>query len=240
MTLIENKKGSISKKILVVCYIYASLLTSLIWIANTQNPQNFAIITMAVGLFFLWGIVTAGVMYKAKDEIKKFFRNKQLSPFIIVTFGGILLALLEEAFSTLMTNTAPLFGFSPYEVYITASPNYIEVVTRHSVIVFIPWFIAWGFILSKYSIHPNDVMVLFGITGILAESLTFGLQNLLQFGFWIIIYGLMIYLPAYCVYDPENQGNRVFFHTRYYPLLIILPFLALVIWAIFFLIILSL
>ena len=135
-----------------------------------------------------------------------------------------------------MTNLAHLFGISPYEVFITASPNYIEVVTKHSVIVFIPWFIAWGFILRKYTIHPNDVMVLFGITGVLAESLSFGLQNLLQFGFWIIIYGLMIYLPAFLVYNPENSN---FFKRKYYPLLIIVPFLALVLWAILFIFILS-
>jgi hypothetical protein len=48
-----------------------------------------------------------------------------------------LLALAEEAVTTTMTNLAPLFGVKMGEVAITASANYIEVVTQHSVIVFV-------------------------------------------------------------------------------------------------------
>ena len=167
-------------------------------------------------------------MNKIRNPVKSFFQTKSYPTFIVVSLGGILLALVEEAFATLMTNMAPLFGYSTSEVFITASPNYIEVVTRHSVIVFIPWLIAWAIILHKWSIHPNIVFILFGITGLFAESLTFGLQNLLQFGFWIIIYGLMIYLPSFIVYDPDKLEPV---KKRYCPLLIIIPFFALIIWA---------
>ena len=223
--------GLLSKKFIILCYIYALTLTSFIWFLNAENSKGFAIISLAIGLFFLWGICSAFIMSKIKDPLKYFFQSRSYPIFIVVSLGGILLALVEEAFTTLMTNMAPLFGFSTSEVFITASSNYIEVVTKHSVIVFIPWFIAWGIILHKWSVHPNLVFILFGTTGLFAESLSFGLQNLLQFGFWIIIYGLMIYLPSFIVYDPKKLEPL---KKKYFPLLIIVPFFALIIWAVLF------
>lgn len=222
--------GSKAEKLIKISYGFGIILTTFFWVLNFENPLGFAIISMAVGLFILWGICSAFIMYRSKYLVKSFFQSRNLSTFVIVTVGGILLALIEEAFATLMTNTAPLFGFTTKEAFITYSGDYIEVVTQHSVIVFIPWFIAWGIILSKYDIHPNTVMVLFGITGIFAESLSFGLQNIFQFGFWIVIYGLMIYLPAFIVFEP---GSRKTLRLRYYPLLIIIPFFMLVLWSIF-------
>ena len=223
-----NTSGFLSNRFIKICYVYAIFLTILIWLLNSENPKGFAIISLAIGLFFLWGVCCGFVMYKLKLPFKRYYETHEISPFVVVSIGGIFLALVEEAIATLMTNMAPLFGFSTDEVFITASSNYIEVVTRHSVIVFVPWFIAWAFILQKYSIRPNLVLILFGITGLLAESLTFGLQNLLQFGFWIIIYGLMIYLPAFVVYNPE-KGIKI--KQKLYPLLVVIPFLALLVWA---------
>lgn len=225
---ISDSEGRLSKRIIQVSYVYAILLTSFVWLLNSGNPKGFAIISLAVGLFFLWGICCSFGMFKLRDRIKLFYEKREYSIILVVSFGGILLALVEEAIATLMTNLAPFFGFSTSEVFITASPNYIEVVTRHSVIVFVPWIIVWGFILARYSIHPNDVFILFGITGLLAESFTFGFQDLIQFGFWIVIYGLMIYVPAYIVYSPKSRKGIM---KRYYPLLIILPFVALLVWA---------
>lgn len=225
----DHTDGHLSKRLIQLSYVYAIILTSLVWLLNSQNPKGFAIISMGIGLFFLWGICSAFIMYKRKDDIKRMFNERQYSTFYIVTLGGILLALIEEAFATFMTNLAPLFGFSTSEVFITASANYIEVVTRHSVIVFVPWFVAWGLILKKYSVHPNIVFLLFGITGIFAEALSFGLQNIYAFGFWIVIYGLMIYLPAYVVYNPDLK-QRI--NPLYYPFLIVIPFLMMVLWTI--------
>ena len=167
-------------------------------------------------------------MYKSKTRIKEYFETKNYSTFVLVTLGGIFLALLEEAFATFMTNLAPFFGFPTNEVFITASANYIEVVTQHSVIVFIPWFIAWDFILRKYTIHPNIVIILFGITGLFAEVLVFGSEHVTEIGFWIIIYGLMIYLPAHIVYNPKSKTKL---NNWFYPFLIIIPFVFLVLWS---------
>ncbi len=70
------------------------------------------------------------------------------------------------------------------------------MVAFHSVIVFLPMFLVWAFLLTKYSFQPNSVLLLYGLTGVFAETGTFGLQNLIVGGLWILVYGLMIYLPA--------------------------------------------
>lgn len=131
-----------------------------------------------------------------------------------------ILALIEEVITTTMTNLAPLFGVKMGEAYITASTNYFEVVLLHSVIVFIPMFIVWAWMLSRYDFSPIAVFVLFGITGNFAEMGP-NLDNLFA-GFWIFVYGLMVYLPAYTVpADREVRKPRIW----HYIMAIFLPFI---------------
>jgi hypothetical protein len=59
------------------------------------------------------------------------------------------MALLEEVITTTMTNLAPVFGTTPEEAHITASTNYFKVVCFHSVVVFVPMFIAWAWMLNR-------------------------------------------------------------------------------------------
>jgi hypothetical protein len=141
-----------------------------------------------------------------------------------IAFATVL-ALAEEAVTTGMTNLAPLFGVKLGEVAITASADYIEVVTRHSVIIFIPMFIAWAWLLSRYKFSPGSVFILWGLTGTLAETISFGLQNLLDAGFWVFVYGLMVYLPAYTI--PEDRGASAP-KAYHYPLAVLAPIFLLV------------
>ena len=62
--------------------------------------------------------------------------------------------LLEEVITTTMTNMAPVFGTTPEEAHITASTNYFVVVCFHSVVVFVPMFIAWALMLSWWKFTP--------------------------------------------------------------------------------------
>jgi hypothetical protein len=128
---------------------------------------------------------------------------------------------LEEAITTTMTNLAPLFGVPVGSAFITASTNYLDVVMLHSVVVFIPMFVAWQWLLGRWRFTPFQVFVLFGITGTLAEC-TFGFEHLREFGMWIFVYGLMVWLPAYCV--PADRPARP---PRWwlFPLAVIIPFL---------------
>lgn len=83
--------------------------------------------------------------------------------------------MIEEAVTVGMTNTAsPIWGVSPTEAHITASTDYWVVILQHSIIVFISLFITWGLVLKRYNFHPVWVYVLFGLTGSVAEILTFG------------------------------------------------------------------
>lgn len=53
-----------------------------------------------------------------------------------------IMALLEEVITTTMTNLAPVFGMTPEEAHIATSTNDLKVVCFHSVVVFVPMFIA--------------------------------------------------------------------------------------------------
>ncbi len=106
-----------------------------------------------------------------------------------------------------MTNLAPLWGVPVERAHVTASANYLEVVLLHSVVVFVPMFAVWAWLLGRYRFHPATVFLLFGITGLLAETLSFGLANPLLAGFWIYVYGLMVYLPA-CAFPPGPNRRR--------------------------------
>ncbi len=192
----------------------------------SRDKKSIAIIGMGLGLILIWGLLGGLVALKIREPLRIKMLNHPNHPRVKFFLFALFMACLEEVVSTLMTNTAPLYGFSPYDVYITASPNYFEVILLHSVIVFWPAYIVWAFALNKYEFHPNWVLILYGLTGLVAEGMTFGWgNNLLMFAYWGIIYGLMVYLPAYTVPFKENRKKPGFFMSI---AMIILPLLVLV------------
>jgi hypothetical protein len=80
-------------------------------------------------------------------------------------------------------------------------------------------FIAWALMLSWWKFTPLKVMLLFGITGSIAEA-SIQPSNLIG-GFWIFVYGLMVYLPACTI--PEDRPAKT---PRWwcYPLAVVFPF----------------
>jgi hypothetical protein len=198
------------------------LSTSLITLANWQKPRTRAVLGMASGLVLLWVVIGGGFMYRFRDSIRARVMKVPLDwrmKFILFATG---LALIEEAITTIMTNCAPLFGVKMGQAYITASGNYLDVVALHSVVVIAPMFVGWAVILWRYEFSPFAVFILFGLTGTVAEMIFGGPQHALEFAFWTFVYGLMIYLPAYCV--PPDRGARP---PRWwmYPLAVVVPFL---------------
>jgi hypothetical protein len=131
-----------------------------------------------------------------------------------------LLALTEELVTTSMTNAAPIFGVPVGAAYITASANYFDVVLFHSVIVFVPMFVGWTFLLSRYRFNPDSVLLLFGLTGVVVETMYGGAQAILEFGLWVFVYGLMVYLPAYAFQDSWGAGQPRRWH---YGAAVVLP-----------------
>jgi hypothetical protein len=60
--------------------------------------------------------------------------------------------------------------------------------------------------------QPNTVLLLYGLTGVLGASGTFGLQNLLAGGFWVLVYGLMVY-PQPTASPLPSRGGHVSLST---------------------------
>src|SRR5271157_3020722 len=215
---------------LVLLAVYLTVTSTLVYILTRANRIVHAEVSMGIGLILTWVILGGAMMYLFKDRIKVWILRIPLPWAVKFVLFCTALAMLEEAVTTSMTNLAPLFGVRVGQAYITASANYLDVILHHSVIVFIPWFLGWAWILKHYSFSPYWVFLLFGLNGLLAESLTFGWNHLSEFGLWIFVYGLMIYLPAYTL--PEQRGARTprICHAL---LAFVIPFLISIPWAIF-------
>jgi hypothetical protein len=173
---------------------------------TTPDPITRAITGMALGLFLFWIVLGGALSLLLRKRVRSVLRRFDAHWRIAFACFATLLALLEEAVTTTMTNAAPLWGVPVGKAYITASANYLEVVLYHSVVVFVPMFIVWVWLLRRYAFLPASVFVLYGCSGTLAETLSFGAQNLVGLGFWVYVYGLMVYLPA-CAIPPE-RGAR--------------------------------
>ena len=204
--------------------IWLGLSTSLVLTIALvgAGPNTRAVILMGSGLILLWVALCGALMRWQRDSIRQVFQNLRGDWRIKFVLFATLLALTEEAITTSMTNLAPLFGVSVGSAYITASTNYLDVVCLHSVVVFVPMFIAWAWLLSRYAFSPSAVFLLFGLTGTLAEMSIGGTQALAEFGMWFFVYGLMVYLPAYCIPAERNARAPRGWH---YFLAVLLPFL---------------
>lgn len=198
------------------------LSTSLVTVAVYQKPSHRAVLGMGWGLIVLWILVGGSLTFFLRERVRRSLGGVRLDWRFQFVLFATLLALIEEAITTTMTNLAPWFGVKIGEAYITASANYLDVVGLHSVVMFVGMFVGWALLLWRWWFSPFQVFLLFGITGLLAESLTFGLQNLTQFGLWIFVYGLMVYLPAYCV--PQDRAARPV-RWWHFPLAMVIPIL---------------
>lgn len=185
-------------------------------------PNTRAVLLMGTALIIIWVAVGGLSMYLVRHTIRRLVINHQFRWQIkfLLFAGG--LALIEEAITTTLTNLAPWFGVPIGSAYITASTNYMDVVCLHSVVVFIPMFFGWVLLLQRYSFSPNAVFLLFGLNGVLSETIMAGIQVLTQFAFWIFVYGLMVYLPAYTL--PEERG-AVKPRLQHYLLAMVFPIL---------------
>ncbi len=205
----------------ITAVIYMALLTAFAY-SPESDAKSRAIVKMAWGLFLLWVVIGGALTLHYRDRIRQrvlaIGANWQLK---FVVFATVL-ALLEELITTAMTNLAPLFGVKMGEAYITASANYFEVIFFHSVIVFIPMFIGWAWLLRRYDFSPNAVFILFGVTGTLSEWIAFGFSTPISFAFWLFVYGLMIYLPANSLPLDRTLRPPRFWHI---PIAVVFPIL---------------
>jgi len=201
-----NVSLGLKRAFIILMALYLLTSWALVYIFTRGDRIAHAVIGMGSGLILLWVMACGAAMYVFRARIRTFVQSIPADwQFKFILFG-ILMALLEEAITTTMTNLAPWFGVKIGQAYITASTNYLDVVLLHSVIVFVPWFFAWAWILKRYAFRPFWVFLLFGLNGVFAESLAFGWAHLNEFAMWIFVYGLMIYLPAYTL--PSERGAQ--------------------------------
>ncbi|HTL55387.1 MAG TPA: hypothetical protein VL361_06885 [Candidatus Limnocylindrales bacterium] len=193
----------------------------LVTIVTWKHPRLRATIGMGWGLILLWVVLGGTLMRRCRESIRATVLPLKLDWRLKFILLSTALVLIEEAITTSMTNLAPLFGVNIGEAYITASTNYFDVIGLHSVVVIVPMFVGWALILSRYDFSPFEVFLLFGMTGTLAEC-SFGWNHLSEFAMWIFIYGLMVYLPSYCVPTERKKRPPRWYH---YPLAIAVTFL---------------
>jgi len=215
--------GLLIKALGVYSCCVIGLISLLILASEDADVHQKAMIKMALGLILFWIVIGGTLMYRYREVIGNSVRKLPLNwrvKFVLFATG---LALLEEAVTVTMTNMAPLFGSEVGKSFITASANYLHTVLFHSVILFIPMFIAWAFLLGRYDFGPKAVFLLFGLSGSIAE-MSMQATNILG-GFWFFVYGLMVFLPAYSIPSAEVRHARKP-KLRHYVLAVVLPVLS--------------
>ena len=215
----------VTRWLLVVIGVYSILLVGFLnlIVLNSGNVKDRAIFLMADGMILLWIVVVGSLTPLLRKRVVPRLVAIRIDWRVRFVILCTIMALIEEVITTSMTNLAPVFGTTPEEAHITASTNYLTVVLFHSVVMFVPLFLAWAWMLSRWDFSPLKVLLLFGITGSFAEA---GINpSSLIGGFWVFVYGLMVYLPACTV--PADRGARPL-RWWHYPMAVFLPFPAVI------------
>lgn len=194
--------------------------TSAVLAISWRDPIHRAVVLMGCGLVWGWVILAGGLMWRFRDTLCRAAAAVRLPWRLRFILLATLLALLEEAITTGLTNLAPALGIRMGQAYITASANYLDVVCLHSVVLFIPMFVGWAYLLSRWDFPPFWVAALFGVTGTLAEMSFGGPAHAAEFAMWSFVYGLMVWIPARSI--PANRAARR--PPRWaYPVAVLLP-----------------
>jgi hypothetical protein len=224
-TQASSNPDRITRWLLVAIGIYSAFVVGLlnIVILSSGKVRDRAIFLMADGMILLWIIVGGSLTPMLRKHLVPRLATMPIgwrTRFVLLCTA---MALIEEVITTTMANCAPLFGTTPEEAHITASTNYFHVVLCHSVVLFVFMFIVWAWMLSRRDFSPLKVMLLFGITGSLAEA-TINPSSLIG-GFWVFVYGLMVYLPA-CTVPRDRSAKPV--RWWHYPVAVFLPLLGVI------------
>jgi hypothetical protein len=212
------------RRFVVLLAAWLVLSTTMVTVLSWNSRVSRAVLGMGWRLILLWIGAGGLLMHGFRDRVRAWRQSWSRGWPIKFVLGCTALALVEEAVTTTMTNLAPWFGVRVGEAYITASADYLDVVLCHSVVVFVPMFIGWAWLLHRFGFTAAEAFVLFGLTGTLAEC-TFGWQHLFEFGLWIFVYGLMVYLPAFATAPARAPQPRRWWH---YPLAVVVPFAFLI------------
>jgi hypothetical protein len=234
--LSEKSRANPARRLLQALAIFGILIEGTIGLLNLGNPDPDAraIAFMGLTLIAVWCVLGGTLMFFGRKVLVRWASLVRLGWKVRFVVFATLLALIEEAVTTSLTNAAPLFRAASAAAKITVSSNYLEVISN-SVLAFIPWFICWAWLLGRYDFRPSEIMLLFGLTGAIAEATldsAIGLEDFVGVAMWVYVYGLMVYLPALSL--PIDRDVRP---VRWYvipvavvlPLVFIIPFVAYVV-----------
>ncbi len=150
---------SVTRWLLIAIGVYSGALVTLLNVVllGSGSTKDRAIILMADGIIVLWIIVEGSLTPLLRKRLVPRLAAIRMDWRVRFVLFCTLMALIEEAITTSMTNLAPLFGSTPEEAHITASTNYFKVVCFHSVVMFVPMFVAWAWMLfiSRISALPR-------------------------------------------------------------------------------------
>lgn len=210
------QESKLERFILSSFFLYATGFFLLLLISVWDTPKDRTIIAMGLSLLIVWVLIGGLLQRFALQRFLPLLVAPSKSPILRFGIFATILACLEEAIAVTITNLAPLYGVSIGEAYITASSNYFTVIFFHSVIAFIPMFFVLGYFLKKYAISPFATLLFFGCIGVFAEISFAGPMTALNSPFWILVYGLMVFLPAHGFTALERKKLPFYL----YPLLI--------------------
>ena len=201
------------RRIIVVLLIGAATICGLLYLIGisaddpAEKRRAFAIAGMTTGLMLIWVWLGGGLMLWFRRAFKARVLAIPLDHRLKFVLFATLLACAEEAVTVSMTNLAPRFGSRVGEAYITASGNYLDVIAFHSVVVFIPFFIVMALLLARYRFSPFAMFISFGLVGTCAEAIfAASPAAFVAFPLWCFVYGLMVWLPAFCL--PDRRTAR--------------------------------
>ena len=181
------------KKTIFFLALCMMLVTGFLTLLVLNDPVKLISVLELWSLIFFWVFLCGSLMYFLRNTFTKYYSRIRLPIWIKFTVFSTTFALIEEAIAVSINNYFYQSGVHG----LTASTNYWEVISKHSIIALLPVFLIFSFYIQKFKPSPYKAFLYFGVIGTLAETTIGGFLSLLQFGMWIFVYGLMIYLPAH-------------------------------------------
>jgi len=182
------------KKLIMWLGVWLVLSTSVLTFFVRDDLLKLTAVKMLWCLIIFWIFLGGSLIYLFRNLFWRYYLKITWPFWIKFTVFATIFFLIEEFIAVSINNY--FYPITKGAVMLTASTNYWEVVSQHSVVVFVPIFIIFSLFIKFFKLSPQKSFLCFGIIGTLAEVSIGGLTSLLQFAMWILVYGLIVYLPS--------------------------------------------
>jgi len=110
--------------------VYGGLVAVVVGVLNfagEADPDKRAKVAMGLGLIVIWCVLGGVTMRLLRDRLAGWARRIRIPWRVRFVLLCIVMALIEEAVTTSLTNAGPLLGAATDAARITSSTNYLEV-----------------------------------------------------------------------------------------------------------------